>query len=344
MPIKVIKNLPAITKLAQENIFVMDTERAETQQIRPLHILLINLMPTKDHQEVIELPICVGSINKMLFNLKITRDGGFLTTAQVTLALEITADKLLLAKAQCMGVSCMVEPQNPFANKELSTEERIVLHAEREANIATERNGGIPTKNCLITLRKAYEDAGNDFKAAETLEQQNELYPNPEDYNLIGVYYNNSGNIDKAIEFYEKALEYNPNNVYANFNLGHTLFYRDSLKSRQYLNKAYELDPKHPCTNIMLGRLDKIEGNEAVARAKFQVAYDVYEQRWKSNSLHSSDYGWYASAAEELGKRDKAYEIRSAKPQIDQTNYYDEENLTQTRIKSLTKSINHKKN
>ena len=74
--------------------------------------------------------------------------------------------------------------------------------------------------------------------------------------------------LTKQIEFYEKALEYNPNNVYANFNLGHTLFYRDSLKSRQYLNKAYELDPKHPCTNIMLGRLDKIEGNEAVARAK----------------------------------------------------------------------------
>ena len=40
MPIKVIKNLPAITKLAQENIFVMDTERAETQQIRPLQICL----------------------------------------------------------------------------------------------------------------------------------------------------------------------------------------------------------------------------------------------------------------------------------------------------------------
>ena len=119
--------------------------------------------------------------------------------------------------------------------------------------------------------------------------------------------------------------------------MGHTLFNRDSLKSRQYLNKAYELDPKHPCTNIVLGRLDKIEGNEATARAKFQVAYDVYVQRWKSNSLHSSDYGWFASAAEELGKRDKAYEIRSAKPQIGQINYYDEENLTQIRTKSLTK-------
>ena len=51
MPIKVIKNLPAITKLAQENIFVMDTERAENQQIRPLHILLVNLMPTKEITE-----------------------------------------------------------------------------------------------------------------------------------------------------------------------------------------------------------------------------------------------------------------------------------------------------
>ena len=299
-------------------------------------VVIDDLMPTKDHQEVIELPICVGNKNKMLFNLKITRDGGFLKTAQVTLALEITADKLLLAKAHCMGVSCMVEPQNPFANKELSTEERIVLRAERAANLETERNGGIPTKNCLITLRKAYEDAGDDFKAAETLEQQNEIYPNPEDYNLIGVYYDNSGNSDKAIDFYERALEHNPNNLYANFNLGHSLFNQDIQRSRQYLNKAYKLDSKHPCTNIMLGRLDEEEGNKAAARAKYQVAYDVYEQRWKSNSLRDSDYGWFASVAEKLGKVNRADEIRRARPKIEQTSYYDEENLTQTRTKTLT--------
>ena len=297
-------------------------------------IVIDDLMPTKDHQEAIELPICVGNENKMLFNLKITRDGGFLTTAQVTLALEITADKLLLAKAHCMGVNCMVEPQNPFANKELSTEERIVLRAEREANIETERNGGIPTKNCLITLRKAYEDAGNDFKAAETLEQQNEIYPNPGDYNLIGVYYHNSGNKDKAIDFFERALDHNPEDYWANFNLGNTLFYKDPKRSRLYLNKAYDLNPSEPCINILLGRL--CEGKEAKAKEKFQIAYDRYEQRWKANSLNNSDYGWFASVAEELGKKDKAYEIRSAKPKIEQTSYYDEENLTQTRTKSLT--------
>ena len=299
-------------------------------------IVIDDLMPTKDHQEAIELPICVGNENKMLFNLKITRDGGFLTTAQVTLALEITADKLLLAKAHCMGVNCMVEPQNPFANKELSTEERIVLRAERDANIETERNGGIPTKNCLITLRKAYEDAGNDFKAAETLEQQNEIYPNPGDYNLIGVYYHNSGNKDKAIDFFERALDHNPEDYWPNFNLGNTLFYKDPKRSRLYLNKAYDLNPSEPCINILLGRLDLCEGKEAEAKEKFQIAYDRYEQRWKANSLNNSDYGWFASVAEELGKKDKAYEIRSAKPKIEQTSYYDEENLTQTRTKSLT--------
>ena len=165
---------------------------------------------------------------------------------------------------------------------------------------------------------------------------QNEIYPNPGDYNLIGVYYHNSGNKDKAIDFFERALDHNPNDYWPNFNLGNTLFYKDSKRSREYLNKAYELNPSEPCINILLGRLDKREGKEAEAKEKFQIAYDRYEQKWKANSLNNSDYGWFASVAEELGKKDKAYEIRSAKPKIEQTAYYDEENLTQTRTKSLT--------
>ena len=51
MPITVVKDLPAIHKLAEEKIFVMDSVRAETQAIRPLEILLVNLMPTKEVTE-----------------------------------------------------------------------------------------------------------------------------------------------------------------------------------------------------------------------------------------------------------------------------------------------------
>ena len=47
MPIKVPNGLPAVQTLADENIFVMTENRAATQDIRPLQILLLNLMPTK---------------------------------------------------------------------------------------------------------------------------------------------------------------------------------------------------------------------------------------------------------------------------------------------------------
>ncbi|MBR3955305.1 MAG: homoserine O-succinyltransferase [Clostridia bacterium] len=47
MPIKIPNELPATQILEDENIFVMTEKRAITQDIRPLHILMLNLMPTK---------------------------------------------------------------------------------------------------------------------------------------------------------------------------------------------------------------------------------------------------------------------------------------------------------
>ena len=47
MPLRLPDRLPAIELLKQENIFVMDTSRASTQDIRPLRIAILNLMPIK---------------------------------------------------------------------------------------------------------------------------------------------------------------------------------------------------------------------------------------------------------------------------------------------------------
>ena len=47
MPIRIPNDLPAASTLQNENIFVMNETRGETQQIRPLEIVLLNLMPTK---------------------------------------------------------------------------------------------------------------------------------------------------------------------------------------------------------------------------------------------------------------------------------------------------------
>lgn len=47
MPLNISDNLPAVKILENENIFVMRNTRAASQDIRPLHIVILNLMPTK---------------------------------------------------------------------------------------------------------------------------------------------------------------------------------------------------------------------------------------------------------------------------------------------------------
>ena len=47
MPIRIDSDLPAKAILEEENVFVMDNERACTQDIRPLKIAILNLMPNK---------------------------------------------------------------------------------------------------------------------------------------------------------------------------------------------------------------------------------------------------------------------------------------------------------
>ena len=48
MPIRVQNDLPAKKIMEEENIFMMDENRAMSQDIRPLEIVILNLMPLKE--------------------------------------------------------------------------------------------------------------------------------------------------------------------------------------------------------------------------------------------------------------------------------------------------------
>lgn len=76
MPIRTQNNLPAKAVLENENIFVMDEERAISQDIRPLEILILNLMPLKEDTEV--------QILRALSNTPLQIDITFLQTATYT--------------------------------------------------------------------------------------------------------------------------------------------------------------------------------------------------------------------------------------------------------------------
>ena len=73
MPIKVQNDLPARQVVIDENIFVMDENRAMSQDIRPLKIAILNLMPLKEDTEV--------HLLRSLSNTPLQLDITFLTTA-----------------------------------------------------------------------------------------------------------------------------------------------------------------------------------------------------------------------------------------------------------------------
>ena len=51
MPIRIADDISAKKQLSQEGIIFMEERRADTQDIRPLNILILNLMPKKEETE-----------------------------------------------------------------------------------------------------------------------------------------------------------------------------------------------------------------------------------------------------------------------------------------------------
>ena len=301
-------------------------------------VVVSELCTSREGQQTIELPICVGNTSKMLFNLEISapRSSGFPLNAPISLELSINADKMLLVKANCLGQVCEVTPMNPFANKELTTEEREALKAERQANLEAEENGGIPSKSTLLKLKNAYERIDKNFKAAETAEQINELYPHTLTNNYIGVLYHNAGHREKAIGFYERDIQENPNDPHAYFNLAHNIYHNDRQRAKSYLEKALQLDPGYEVAHLLSGRIDDLEGREEEALQKKRKALELFKQQWKEKRLGSWAWSWMVPLANELGEHALAKEFNDTRPTTEWDKGYNADNLAQSSNNMIT--------
>lgn len=296
-------------------------------------VIVDDLVTGRDGQSVVELPICVGNKTKMLFDLKVESPlpGGFPAGTPISLAIEMNADKMLMVHATCMGVVCHVDPLNPFANKELTTEERLALQAERRANIEAARNGGVPSKETLVALRKAYEDIGKDLKAAETYELQAELYPGSVNYNNIGLLYRSSGNYFKAVEFYEKALADNPHNATIHLNFGLAMKGIDSETYTEHIAEALRIDPDDYAALVESGRIDIQAGRTEEGERKKRKAYGIMLKQWQSGSLDKTGCSWLRSCARELGETQVARQVGMSMESAGHEDYYDTENLSKVK-------------
>ncbi|WP_341222154.1 Hsp70 family protein [Polaribacter atrinae] len=303
----------------------------EAGTVIPSDIKIIeNLSPQKEGQEVIELPICVGSKNKILYNIKLfnPNSGGFPKSTSVKLEIEINADKMLLIRASAGNKKIMVEPLSPFANKEMNTEELIKYKAERDFNLECERNGGEPNLSALQTLHKVYQKIGMEFKAAETLEQIEEMFPGKGNLNNIGLHYSNAGKKEKAMMFYERAMVKSPSPTTA-FNIAIQYRYSDKNKFQEYLEKAQKIDPTHNPSSCTLGQEYIKKGRKVEGEKLLQAAFDRWKQKFDNNRMEKSDYSWFSSCAKSLGKYDYAKHIEECEPKEKLDKMYNSNNLTQ---------------
>lgn len=298
---------------------------SEIQRIEDLEIAEAN-------QSIIELPVFLGNISKMLFNFKLylPENTTYKKGTAVKVAAEINADKVLNLRAYIEGQEMVAEPLTPFANAEMTTEERTVLIAEKAFNLEAERNGGKPSKAGFENLYTAYLAAGKELQAAQTLEEMNDMYPNISNLNHIGVLYSNAGKRDKAIEYYEKAYKENPENSTIAFNLALQYKHRNRAKFEQMIEDILTLDPSDPEALLEKGRIlnqkTKSSGNSLIEKA-----LAIYQKKFDNNDLQEWEFSWMSSCASDLGKHDLALLVEERKPQLQAAGLYNTKNLTQTK-------------
>ncbi len=115
MPIKIPNLLPATDVLLRENIFVMTETRAITQDIRPLHILMLNLMPKKVETET-QIARLIGNtpLQVELELLQTATHKASHTSAEHMLAFYKTFDEVREKKYDGMIITGAPVEQIPF--------------------------------------------------------------------------------------------------------------------------------------------------------------------------------------------------------------------------------------
>ena len=133
MPIKIPNLLPATEQLLKENIFVMTETRAITQDIRPLHILMLNLMPKKIETET--------QIARLIGNTPLQVELELLQTA--THKASHTSEEHMLAFYKTFD-----EIKHKKYDGMIITGAPVFLQENHASTIGRDKNGGLQPYRC----------------------------------------------------------------------------------------------------------------------------------------------------------------------------------------------------
>jgi tetratricopeptide (TPR) repeat protein len=128
-----------------------------------------------------------------------------------------------------------------------------------------------------MQLGAIYSSRNNPL-AADYLNNSIEIKPNaPEPYYQLGLYFQENGNIEKAIETYNTILDIEPNYAFAKYNLGyvHLVYLRQFEVAAEYFTGFIQQMPDHYDAWYNRGYSYELMGDKAKARSDYEKALQL---------------------------------------------------------------------
>jgi molecular chaperone DnaK (HSP70) len=262
----------------------------------------------KEGQESVQIPICVGTRDKIMSTLEVKAPGrgGFEKGTRVCIDLEITRDKLLRAQARVGDQVAEADVVHPFANRELTPQERSVREAEKAANNAMARRGGRAAVPVLLNLAEACGRAGDHQRAAEIMEQVQMMDASQNLQTSITYHYDRAGRNDLALKWAKNAFDERQNPTTA-YNVAVTAWngHGDEETYVEYLEKALDMRGSHVPSLTSLGTHLHSQGNDR-GKELLEKAYRRLKTQHDSGQLDGQEARSLRQVARILGHEDVA--------------------------------------
>ena len=209
----------------------------------------------RDGQDVVELPFCVGSEDKMLGTLQIQSDrpGGFPRGSEVRVCAQVTRDKLLEVTAEVDGRVIKCAFMKPITNDDEPRPQDYGFHkARQEFNRELLEHHGCPSPETVHIYALAALEAHEYSLAADLFQKLERLDPSRDNAVNISYAYACAGMRRLSKEWTIRALERNPNHVTALYNRSLDLGPDEAIP---LLRKALKLRSDYRPVRIRLGQL-----------------------------------------------------------------------------------------
>jgi molecular chaperone DnaK (HSP70) len=251
-------NVDIIKPITPETIFVIvengrDTIIPVSSPVPTENDFTTILEVPKDHQKIVELPICAGTERKLLgvLQVKAPTPLGFNSKDEIFISASINHEKLLKIEARIENVKVSADLLNPLANTPLTDSERKLLLAKQKLNEALLKYGSNPPVDVVIDYAQSaqnaleYEIAADMYCSAERIDPEYDFSTD------ICYCYSIAGKSKLSDKWAKIAYERNPCSVTA-----YNLSIRENGETKIYLlRQSLKYNDEYTLSLYVLGKL-----------------------------------------------------------------------------------------